>query len=176
MQKHYNEPMKGSEPMKTIREVAEHFGITKTAVRKYMDDEFRKLYVETRENGTIYISEEGVKFLESLRKPTETTENKFVETKPETPQTQSFEKLEALYAEIIKAKNEEIERLVKENQELKDKNGQLEVQMFGLTNKVGNALEAITGTGFIEKMQEVQNQNTTAVETTDRKWWQFWKG
>ncbi len=160
--------MKGSEPMKTIKEVADHFGVTKTAIRKHMNDEFRKLYVETRENGTIYISEDGVKFLESLRKPVETTENQFAETKPETPQTQNIEEIKALYQEIIKSKDDQIA-------DLKARNEQLELQLYGLTNKVGNALEAITGTGFIEKMQEVQNQNTTAVATTDRKWWQFWK-
>jgi len=44
--------------MKTIRQIADELGVSKTAVRKHMTDEVKTKFVETV-SGTIHISEEG---------------------------------------------------------------------------------------------------------------------
>lgn len=67
--------------MKTIKELADELGCSKTAIRKYMDEDFRITYTARAANGVIVITPEGCKLIaESLRKPLETTGNQFAET------------------------------------------------------------------------------------------------
>lgn len=54
---------------KTVKELAEEFGVSKTAIRNKMTDEFRSKWVQTSTaNGvqTLVITEEGVKALKSI--------------------------------------------------------------------------------------------------------------
>ena len=68
---------------KTIKELADEFSISKTAIRKRMTDEFRAEYTETI-NGVIYISETGCELIaETILKTPETIQ----ETIPGTPET-----------------------------------------------------------------------------------------
>lgn len=76
---------------KTIRELAEELGVSKTAIRKRMNADFREKYTENLPGNPIAIDDEGCKLIEeSFRKPPET----FAETPetkqkpiPETPET-----------------------------------------------------------------------------------------
>ncbi len=74
---------------KTIKELADALGVSKTAVRKYMTPEFRSEHVKTTENGVITIDSDGCKLvamhLQRTEKLTETTANQF----PETPEFRS---------------------------------------------------------------------------------------
>lgn len=85
---------------RTIKELADELGVSKTAIRKYMTDEFRAAYV-TEENGVLYISDDGANQLESLRKLPQTIENQFAETTENSPQTtENAEIIEMLRATL----------------------------------------------------------------------------
>lgn len=67
--------------MKTIKQLADDLGVSKTAIRNCMDDDFRAKYTEKNSKGAITISAEGCKVIsEKYRKSTENTANKVAET------------------------------------------------------------------------------------------------
>ena len=67
--------------MKTIKQLADSLGISKTAVRNVMDDDFRAKYTEKDSKGVISITPEGCELIsEYYRK---TAENN-AKTSPET--------------------------------------------------------------------------------------------
>ena len=104
---------------KTIKELADSLGVSKTAVRKKMDDEFRKQYVETGADGTLRISETGCAVLETcFRKPVETvaettanTANQLPQTEPETTANQGFQLVIETLREQLAAKDAQIAAL-----------------------------------------------------------------
>jgi predicted ArsR family transcriptional regulator len=73
---------------KTIKQIADELGVSKTAIRKRFTDEFKSNYVQTNPDGSLQVSDEGCKLIaeslrkpeESLRKPVETPQTKFAET------------------------------------------------------------------------------------------------
>lgn len=72
---------------KTIKQIADELGVSKTAIRKRFTDDFKAAYVETNLDGSLQVSDEGCKLLmESLRKLPETSRKP-----PETPQTKFAE-------------------------------------------------------------------------------------
>ncbi len=68
----------------TIKQLADQLGVSKTAIRKHLTDDFRENHVETTANGTLTISPEGCKLIaETMERSanlSETSENKFAET------------------------------------------------------------------------------------------------
>lgn len=67
--------------MKTIKQLADSLGVSKTAVRNYMDDDFRAKHTAKDGKGVITITPEGCKLLsEIIGKQTENTAT----TSPET--------------------------------------------------------------------------------------------
>ena len=65
---------------KTIKQLADELGVSKTAIRKYMSEEFRQEHTETDRNGVITITQSGCKLIAEIignnRKPiAETNEN-----------------------------------------------------------------------------------------------------
>ena len=91
---------------KTIKEIADELGVSKTAIRNKMTDDFREKWVQTlTANGvqTLVITEEGVNALKSIFRGENYTAN-FTENQ--------FAPNEDLKAEL-KAKNEQIESLQK---------------------------------------------------------------
>ena len=59
--------------MKTIKELADELGVSKTAIRKHMNEDFRAAHTENLPGNVIGIDEDGCKLIaESLRKPPET--------------------------------------------------------------------------------------------------------
>ena len=66
---------------KTIKQLAEDLGVSKTAIRKRFSDDFKANYVETLDDGSLQVSDEGCKLIaESLRKPLQTVQTSEVET------------------------------------------------------------------------------------------------
>ena len=58
---------------KTIKQLADEFGVSKTAIRKRFTDEFKEKYVQTTSEGSLQVSDDGCKLIaESFRKHTET--------------------------------------------------------------------------------------------------------
>lgn len=94
---------------KTIRELADELGVSKTTVRKYMTEEFRENHTENLPGNIIGIDDVGCKLIsESLRKPPQTTANQFAET-PQTPETPSLQEEVAFLREQLIAKDRQIE-------------------------------------------------------------------
>ena len=94
--------------MKTIKQLADELGISKTAVRKYFTADFREKYTQTNEKNTILISETGCKLItESLRKVPENSENKF----PQTSENLVFADIIATLRAELDIKNKQIEDL-----------------------------------------------------------------
>ena len=102
--------------MKTIKELADELGVSKTAVRKHMTEDFRAAHTANLPGNIIGIDDAGCKLLaESLRKPLQTTGNQFPET-PETtgnqPVAASDHPLYAILREDLAAKNRQIDQLM----------------------------------------------------------------
>lgn len=91
---------------KTIKEIADELGVSKTAIRNKMTDDFREKWVQTSTaNGvqTLVITEEGVNALKSIFRggsyTANFTENQFAPNND--------------FKDELKAKNEQIEKLQK---------------------------------------------------------------
>lgn len=94
--------------MKTIKQVADGLGVSKTAIRKHLSDEFRERYTKLGENNVILIDEQGCKLLaQSFQKPPKTTTNKFAET----TENQVFADIIATLKAELEIKNKQIEDL-----------------------------------------------------------------
>lgn len=65
----------------TVKQLADHLHVSKTAIRKRFTEEFKSKYVETIPDGSLRVTEEGCKLIEeSLQKRAETSQTKFAET------------------------------------------------------------------------------------------------
>lgn len=98
---------------KTIKQVADGFGVSKTAIRKYMDTDFREKYTETAENNVILISDEGEKLLRTLLKTPQTIGNKFAET-PQTDFLSVLQQQISVLTEQLAEKDKQIAQLTAE--------------------------------------------------------------
>lgn len=66
---------------KTIKQLADDLGVSKTAIRKRFSDEFKAEYVETSADGSLHVTDAGCKLIaESLRKPPQSPQTSEVET------------------------------------------------------------------------------------------------
>ncbi len=89
---------------KTIKEIADEVGVSKTAIRKKMSDEFKTKWVtELKINGvrTLVIADEGANLLKSMFQ-----ENNSVET-----QGESLETIIEILRDELEQKNEQISNL-----------------------------------------------------------------
>ncbi len=100
---------------RTIKQLADELGVSKTAVRNYMDENFRAKYTEKDHKGVITINEDGCKlvadFLERSDKLTENTEKKFAETSTNTENITIPMAVWNMMEEQLKKKDEQIESL-----------------------------------------------------------------
>lgn len=91
----------------TIKQLADTLGVSKTFVRKHMDEDFRAQHTETTANGVITIDPEGCKLLsETIGNRTETTENQVAETPANTENP-----LYDILKDELNAKNQQIKQL-----------------------------------------------------------------
>lgn len=126
--------------MKTIKELADELGVSKTAVRKHMTEDFRAAHTANLPGNIIGIDDAGCKLLaESLRKPLQTTGNQFPET-PETtgnqPAAASDHPLYAILQSELDAKNRQIDHLM---DQLKTK----ETEVLNLTEALRDAQSSL---------------------------------
>ena len=98
---------KGLNMSYTIRQLAAEIGVSKTAVRKYMDEEFRKKYTEEFENNSILISDEGAEVLKTKCKGREKFAVVPDSFRPETAnQPEYMEEVISLREQIAELKTE----------------------------------------------------------------------
>lgn len=139
----------------TIKELAEKLGVSKTAIRKRLDEDFRRDYIKTSDDGVITINSEGCELIsETFRKPVETHGKQFSETDENTVSTL----IEMLQTEL-KIKNQQIEEL---NARLAESNAALVAAQQ--TAQAAQALHA----GTIQQQLEAPNKK--------KRWWQRSKG
>lgn len=129
--------------MKTIKELADELGVSKTAVRKHMTEDFRAAHTANLTGNTIGIDEAGCKLLaESLRKPLQTTENQFAET-PETTANPGLQEEVAFLRERIRAMDRQLEA---KDRQLEAQQAQLatkETEVLNLTEALKNAQSSL---------------------------------
>lgn len=85
--------------MKTIRQLADELGVSKTAIRNCMDDDFREKYTAKDGNKVITITPEGCKLIsEKFRKAPQSGENQL----PKTGENQVSGDMVSLLQDTIK--------------------------------------------------------------------------
>lgn len=92
---------------KTIRQIADEIGVSKTAIRKKLTDEIRNQFAETIGN-IIYISEQGEKLIKSEFK--NLSENQ-VSTNDSANQAETVSVLVSMLQRELDIKNEQIKEL-----------------------------------------------------------------
>lgn len=106
---------------KTIKQIADEIGVSKTAVRKKMTTEVKTKFSETIGN-TVYISEQGEKLIKSAF--VKTNENHVSENQTETIST-----LVSVLQKELQIKNEQLatkDKQISELQKLLDQQQQLQ--------------------------------------------------
>lgn len=153
--------------MKTIKELADELGVSKTAIRKHMDEDFRAAHTENLPGNVIGIDEDGCKLIaESLRKPPKTTENQFAETTG----NQSSQDEVAFLREQLRAKDRQIEAQ-------QEQISQLTTALEHTTASL-HAAQALHAGTMQAQLEAGEPQAEAAVDQQaelSRKWWQFWK-
>ena len=154
---------------KTIKELADELGVSKTAIRKYMTLDFRKKYTETTGNGVIVVSHDGEEILKSQcngsRKQQETTANSF----PETSETQVSAEIVAVLIKQLRTKDEQITALTEQIAAQQQQIAQLTAALENTTASLQAAQALHAGT---IKHQQLLEDGEAAKK---RKWWQFGK-
>lgn len=91
--------------MKTIRQLADELGVSKTAIRNCMDEEFRANHTAKDSNKVITITPEGCKLIsEKFRKSPQSSENQL----PKTGENQVSGDMVALLQTTIEALREQL--------------------------------------------------------------------
>ena len=163
---------------KTIRELADELGVSKTAVRKYMTEDFRAQHTANLLGNIIQIDEDGCKLIaESLRKPSATGGNSI----PETTENQGLRDEVAFLRGQLEAKVRQLEaqlaQLATKETEILNLTAALEN-----TTKSLHAAQALHAGTMQAQLGAGEQQGEAAVDADDqqqaappRKWWQFWR-
>ena len=177
-----------SENLKTIKELADEFNVSKQAVRKRLTEEFRANHVETiTSNGvkTLVVTYTGYMLLKQHFTTSNATGNDKV-TDTSNPTTGDLSVVKILEQQLF-VKDKQLENKdsqISQMQNLLDQQQRLALQDKKLLEeyKVENdRLKALKIPSQETKEELVDNQSqevTNVVEATTevpRKWWQFWR-
>lgn len=142
--------------MKTIKQLADELGVSKTTIRNYMNDDFRAKHTAKDRKGVITISDEGCKLIAETtanqRKESETTANQFAETELCTVPRSVLTALE----EQLRQKDEQLAA--------KDK------QISDLTETIKAQAQSINAA----RHNELAGTLTQQIEMKPKKKWFFW--
>lgn len=141
--------------MKTIKQLSDELGVSKTAVRNYMDADFREKHTEKNDKGVITITPDGCKLIaESIAKSVETNRNHFAES------------------ENINIPRSVLETL---QEQLRQKDLQLEAkdeQIKALTESVKAQAQSINADRHNELAGTIQK---SLPDSKSKRWWPFGK-
>ena len=163
---------------KTIKELAEELGVSKTAINKKVSDENRKLWFAKIGNKFV-INEVGQKAIKSMflaenenlnRQPV--CEKTKTENHKNANQVSDLELLPFLKKQLDQKdiQLQEKDTQIKQIQKLLDQQQQLTLQANQQIEKLQEQLQ-LTYTAETSENEESQN-NTPP--TNKKKWWQFW--
>lgn len=100
---------------RTIKQLADELGVSKTAVRNYMDEDFRAKYTEKDRKGVITINEDGCKVIAETYgkqcKEAQNNANRFAESTANTENITIPMAVWTMMEEQLKKKDEQIESL-----------------------------------------------------------------
>lgn len=157
---------------KTIRELSEELGVSKTAITKFLTPEKRKLFANQIDN-RLSISDEGVSVIRShfSSKTKAKTDNQVVENKKLVVDfnNQLFTTLQAELAE----KNKQIEKLQKnidQQNVLLDQQQKLTLQV---TQQLKNYKEQIEFNDQQKNEKDTTQNSDTSKKKIKKHWWQF---
>ncbi len=178
----------------TIKELAEELDVSKTAIRKHMDDEFRDTYTEKNGN-KILITDDGVKVLKDQFENSKATEEK-TQT---APKSSAAKKSNSSASSNVPAPAEETkllaEQLEEQAKQIKQKDKQIAElhqlldQSQRLQLDVQNKLKQLENKQPQPKAIETKEDNIPSdyrpgradnnsayqADSEDKKhWWQFW--
>ena len=140
---------------KTIKQLADELGVSKTAIRKYMSEEFRQEHVETDHKGVLVITPDGCKLIAETiannRKPiAETTEN-------------TVSDVLAIPREVWEALNSQLQSQAKTISDQAEQISQLTSSLNNTTDSLKAA--QVLHAGTIHKQLSAPKKHR----------WQFWK-
>lgn len=142
--------------MKTIKQIADEIGVSKTAIRNYMDDDFRAKYTAKDDKGVITITPDGCKLLsENIGKQSENGGSHVPESEFVTVPRSVWELIEAQIRE--------------KDEQLKAKDRQIEQLMSAL--QAEQALHA----GTLQKQLPAPEENDTTGQEKKKGFWKIWK-
>lgn len=158
---------------KTIKQLADELGVSKTAIRKYMTEDFRAAHTAIIAGNIIEISNDGCELIAvSLRKPSKTPENRVAET----PETQDFSAEIAFLREQLTAKDEQLAAKDRQIDALTTALANT-TSALNLANESLHAAQALHA-GTIQQQLESHGEDVQVVQEEHeqpRRWWQFWK-
>ena len=171
---------------KTIKELAEELGVSKTAINKKVSDENRKLWFSKIGNKFV-INETGQKAIKSMFfNENENSNQQLVgeKTKTETHknanQVPELEVLSLLEQQLnqkdmqLQKKDEQIKQM----QKLLDHQQQLTLQANQQIEKLQEQLQLTYTEESSENKSTTLSEETESIEKqskTEKKWWQFWQ-
>ena len=139
---------------KTIKQLADELGVSKTAVRNYMTEEFREKHTEKDCKGVILVSADGCKLIAESFGKTENNRKENSETELCTIPRSVLTMLE----EQLQAKDEQL--------------AAKDAQIADLTATVRAQSESLHAE---QALHAGTMQKQLALEDGSKKWWQFWK-
>ena len=171
---------------KTIKELAEELGVSKTAINKKVSDENRKLWFSKIGNKFV-INETGQKALKSMFFHDNENSNQQLVGETTTPETHTnanqVPELEvlSLLEQQLNQKDmqlQEKDEQIKQMQKLLDHQQQLTLQANQQIEKLQEQLQLTYTEESSENKSTTLSEETESIEKqskTEKKWWQFWQ-
>ena len=171
---------------KTIKELAEELGVSKTAINKKVSDENRKLWFSKIGNKFV-INETGQKAIKSMFfNENENSNQQLVVEKTKTEnhknanQVPELEVLSLLEQQLNQKdmQLQEKDEQIKQMQKLLDHQQQLTLQANQQIEKLQEQLQLTYTEESSENKSTILSEETESIEKqskTEKKWWQFWQ-
>ncbi|MFF6275921.1 DUF536 domain-containing protein [Enterococcus faecium] len=171
---------------KTIKELAEELGVSKTAINKKVSDENRKLWFSKIGNKFV-INETGQKAIKSMFfTENENSNQQLVGEKTKTEnhknanQVPELEVLSLLEQQLNQKdmQLQEKDEQIKQMQKLLDQQQQLTLQANQQIEKLQEQLQLTYTEESSENKSTTLSEETESIEKqskAEKKWWQFWQ-
>lgn len=171
---------------KTIKELAEELGVSKTAINKKVSDENRKLWFSKIGNKFV-INETGQKAIKSMFfNENENSNQQLVGEKTKTEnhknanQVPELEVLSLLEQQLNQKdmQLQEKDEQIKQMQKLLDQQQQLTLQANQQIEKLQEQLQLTYTEESSENKSTTLSEETESIEKqskTEKKWWQLWQ-
>lgn len=177
---------------KTIKQIADELGVSKTSIRNHMTDDFRSKYVETAANGLLLISDEGAAQLQTKCKPTANlpqTDRKLSANFPQTecendvdrrkpPQTKFAQTEFSVIVEVLQTTIDTLQgQLAAKDEQLKSQQEQISALQSELEREREHARNQADKLAVLADQAQQLHAATTIKQLPDNQipkkhWWQ----